>query len=95
VIGLFVDDYPRTLSEIRGAIQQSDPESLGKAAHTLKGAVSNFGAHSAVQAALTLEDMAKNKDMTGAVTALENLEAEIRLVHDTLVSMEKELASGQ
>jgi two-component system sensor histidine kinase/response regulator len=95
VIGLFVDDYPLTLSEIRGAIQQSDPESLGKAAHTLKGAVSNFGAHSAVQAALTLEDMAKNKDMTGAVTALENLEAEIRLVHDTLVSMEKELASGQ
>jgi two-component system, sensor histidine kinase and response regulator len=92
VIALFIDDYPQTLSEIRGAIHKGDPDSLGRAAHTLKGAVSNFGARAAVQAALALEDMGKSRDMTGATIALEYLEREIRLVHDGLVSLAKELA---
>ena len=44
VVGLFLEEYPKTLAEIRDAIDEGDPHRLNRAAHSLKGSVGNFGA---------------------------------------------------
>ena len=76
---------------MREAIQESNPEGLQKAAHTLKGSVSNFGATLAVQAALDLETMGKAGDIGGAAGALIILEKEIDRVRKKLISFKEEI----
>jgi signal transduction histidine kinase/DNA-binding response OmpR family regulator len=66
VIGLFVEEYPKTIAEIRSAISEGDGGRLTRAAHALKGSVGNFGARTAFEAALTLEMMGKNDDLNKA-----------------------------
>lgn len=51
LVPLFLDDYPLLLEEIRSAIEKTDLEQLRRAAHTLKGTVSNFSAYLAYEAA--------------------------------------------
>src|SRR5437763_1980900 len=48
VRALFVEQTPRLLQGIREAINTRDAETIRKKAHTLKGAVANFGAAAAV-----------------------------------------------
>jgi two-component system sensor histidine kinase/response regulator len=57
--GLFLKNYPRLLEEIRRAVEQRDARALERAAHTLKGSVSNFTARRAFQAARRLERLAR------------------------------------
>src|SRR5712691_8641718 len=47
MVGLFLQDYPRLLAAMREAAARGDAKSLERAAHTLKGAVSNFAAPAA------------------------------------------------
>lgn len=91
VVALFLDDCPKLIEQMREAIQESNPEGLQKAAHTLKGSVSNFGATLAVQAALDLETMGKTGDIGGAAGVLEVLEKEIDRVREELISLKEEI----
>lgn len=59
VIRIFVEDYPRLLSNLRQGLATADCGAVQSAAHALKGAVSNFGAPAAVAAALALEQAAR------------------------------------
>lgn len=56
--GLFLDESPHRLEEIRDAITQRDVRRLQRAAHTLKGSVGNFGASRAFDATRRLEVLA-------------------------------------
>ena len=91
VVALFLDDCPKLIEQMREAIQESNPEGLQMAAHTLKGSVSNFGATLAVQAALDLETMGKAGDIGGAAGALIILEKEIDRVRKELISFKEEI----
>jgi PAS domain S-box-containing protein len=64
VAGLFLVEYPKTMAEIRDAIDKGDPHGLNRAAHALKGSVGNFGARNAFDLALGLEMMGKNEDLS-------------------------------
>ncbi len=66
VVGLFLEEYPKTMDEIRAAIDGGDPRRLNLAAHSLKGSVGNFGARSTFDAALRLEMMGKDRELGGA-----------------------------
>jgi signal transduction histidine kinase/HPt (histidine-containing phosphotransfer) domain-containing protein len=77
ISAMFLDDYPRRMSNIKEAIERGDSEALGFAAHTLKGVVGNFHAQAASEAAERLETMADNGNSTGLDVALANLENEI------------------
>lgn len=90
IVGLFLDSCPVLLTEIREAFQQGNPESVERAAHTLKGSVSNFGAESAVAAALTLERMGRSKDLSEAKQAIMDLETEIDRVSQELAAFTQE-----
>ena len=53
--GLFLDECPQRMAEIREAIARRDAAALEQAAHALKGSVANFGARAAIEAAHRLE----------------------------------------
>ena len=79
--GLFVEDAPSQLEDIRGAILQGDTGALNEAAHKLKGAVANFGAAVAQELAYTLEKMGREGHLVAASATFEALEREMgRLV---------------
>jgi CheY-like chemotaxis protein len=84
VARIFLADAPRRLGEIRRAIAKRDARALRAAAHTLKGAVANFGAQSAVEAALELQKIGDAGELDEAPTVLERLEAELKAVRRAL-----------
>jgi two-component system sensor histidine kinase/response regulator len=69
VLGLFLDDAPRLLREVRGAVEASDAATLNRLAHTIAGVSGNFAAPALVASARRLEAMSKAGDLTGAADA--------------------------
>ena len=57
---IFFDDYKNLLNDIFKAVDNNNAEKIGKTAHTLKGAVSNFSSVKAYKVALKLEQKGKN-----------------------------------
>ncbi|MBV9123570.1 MAG: response regulator [Planctomycetes bacterium] len=78
IIQLFAEDQPRLLAEIRAALAEQNAPRLERAAHKLKGSVSNFAAGPTMAAALRLERLAGTGSLAGADEALEELEAELQ-----------------
>jgi len=87
VVQIFVDEFPKTVDRIRDAVRNSDFDDLERAAHALKGSVSNFSAASAVDAASNLEAMGRGRDITAAPEALNALELELDMPRDGLLGM--------
>lgn len=75
LIQLFLDDYPRTMVELRTAITQGDIVSAERHAHTLKGSAANFEAGPVVNAGLRLETSAYRKDLSNISQEVQDLEA--------------------
>ena len=92
IAGLFREDCPKLLSDIRSAVNGANPAALERAAHTLKGCVANFGAQGAVQAALNLERIGRSRQIAAAKGACETLEAEIARFQQALDALAGELA---
>ena len=67
-------DAPPLLEAIREAVRRGDAEALAKAAHKLKGTVSEFAAKSAADAAQRLEAMGRLGTLEGAPQALNALD---------------------
>ncbi len=87
IIGIYCEEYPKQLLQIQQAIDKNDTAVVGEVAHTIKGAVGNFGAKSAFEAALYLEKIGKSKDLSVALSAfgalkekLEQLERELKKI---------------
>ena len=74
---VFLEDLPQKLAAMEAAIGRDDAEGLRGAAHSLKGAVSTFGAEPARVAALALEELGKSGDLAGAAEVLVRLKTEI------------------
>ncbi len=89
LVRLFLDDYPESLSAIDAAVAERDPRRLEHAAHTLKGAVANFGAEAVVKEAFELERQGRAGDLSHANEnlhrlheAIEQLDYELRPIAD-------------
>jgi HPt (histidine-containing phosphotransfer) domain-containing protein len=90
IVGLFLEDSPKLMQEIRTAVQQRDAAKLRRAAHTLKGSVGNFGAASAVEAALSLEMMGKSGVLHDLDTAFRRLEEVMAKVEPAIAALAAE-----
>jgi two-component system, sensor histidine kinase and response regulator len=77
LVETFRAECPRLLSETRLAVSMGDGPGLVRAAHALKGSVSNFCAPEAFEAARRLEQMGREGDLTRAGVALIALEGEV------------------
>lgn len=84
---LFIDDYPHTLAEVRGAVQARDARGVERSAHALKGAVANFGANQVVAAAIQLETMGRSHHLDGAEQALAALEGALEELRPDLARL--------
>jgi PAS domain S-box-containing protein len=87
---VFLDQSPTLLSVMREAAETGDGKSLERAAHTLKGSVSNFAAKGAFDAAHRLENMGRRGDLNDAEEAFDDLEQEIERLKPALVALGRE-----
>ena len=78
LVQIFLDDYPNSMTAIEEALVVHDGDRLERAAHTLKGAVANFGAEAVVQAAFELECRGRSGDLSQAKENLHRLHEAIR-----------------
>ena len=74
LLEIFLAECPVMVSNIRRAIDASDPTALRRAAHALKGSVANFAAPRPFDAAQVLERMGIDDDLSGALFAFQELE---------------------
>lgn len=84
ITSIFLDDYPNLIAEIEAAVDKKDGKLLERAAHSLKGSVSNFGAQAATQASWRLESMARKGNLDEAEAALQDLKEQFQLLRPAL-----------
>jgi CheY-like chemotaxis protein/HPt (histidine-containing phosphotransfer) domain-containing protein len=94
LVGLFLDDYPGLLAQIREAIERRDRQAIPRAAHKLKGAVGNFATGPAYDAAQHLEQIGKLGNLRMAEDAFRALEQEIERLKPSLEDVVQE-SSGE
>ena len=78
------EQAPKLLDDARRALAAGNAAELRRAAHTLKGSASLFGARPAEAAALELETLAREGKLEGAQQATNRLEVELRRLLDSL-----------
>jgi PAS domain S-box-containing protein len=87
VAQLFLQDSPVWLAELRSALARRDAAGVRRAAHTLKGAVSYFGADEVTDAAQRLEELGRSADLGRAAAALDTLEQVIARLRPALLAL--------
>jgi PAS domain S-box-containing protein len=85
--GLFLEEYPRLLEEVRAAVDAEDAVRLKGVAHSLKGSVDNFAAAAVYEAALTLEMLGRNGNLSGAREAYGTLVREMERLRPALAAL--------
>jgi two-component system sensor histidine kinase/response regulator len=90
IAALFLSDSDRMLREISNAVASRDAKALDRAAHTLKGCVSNFGAQRVYDAALALEQMGRRGDVTNVDPVFQQLEWEMHRLESDLRDLKNE-----
>jgi HPt (histidine-containing phosphotransfer) domain-containing protein len=86
VLEVFLDECPRMMDELRGAVAGGDSQTLERAAHSMKGALLNISADPAAEAAQTLERIGTNGGIDKCSGALAVLEQEIDRLQHALTS---------
>lgn len=84
LIDVFLEDVPRRFDEIERALATQDAPLLTRAAHTIKGSGSNFGATGLTQVALQMEMQGKGAAFADAAASLPALKAEFDRVATAL-----------
>ena len=77
LVGVFKADRPQRMEEIDAALRARDPAALSTAAHTLKGALSVFGAEPARSIAEELETLGQGGSLEGARDLQARLDAAV------------------
>lgn len=84
---LFIDQTPGLLDQIREALEMGDAGRLARAAHTLKGSMSVFGAEHALEAAQRLDAIGRSGNLDGADAARLKLEEAVGRLMPALAAM--------
>ena len=80
LLAMFADDLPKMIIEVEEAVASGDGEAVSRAAHTLKGSSSNFGATQLAAPCAQLEKLGKQSGTSAQwpplVTTLRQLHAQ-------------------
>jgi HPt (histidine-containing phosphotransfer) domain-containing protein len=87
LIQLFLGEAPLLIEAMRTALQQGDMRELGRSAHSMKGAASNFSAYGTVSAASQLENDANKGDSESAKACLATLEVVVERLLPELANL--------
>jgi CheY-like chemotaxis protein len=88
MVELFAAECPKQMAEIAAAYQAGDSVALSRAAHTLKGSVSLFGAEGAKAAAQRLELIGRENKLSEYQQAWAELQAHIDELQRALRALE-------
>lgn len=80
MIVIFRMVYPDDIRNIDESLRSGDPESVRRAAHRMKGSVSNFGKRKAYRLALEMEEEAKDNDLSNMGRRFIELKTELDLL---------------
>lgn len=80
VVAVFLEDTPRLVHELRDAIEKQDHQRVERVAHTLKGAVANFGETRARELAFDLEQRGRGRELQSANPLLVELQRELEII---------------
>jgi len=84
LIDLFIADVADRLAELDRALATADVNLLTRAAHTIKGSCSNFGAVELIRISQAMELQGKAADLAGAAATLPLLKVEYAAVAEAL-----------
>ncbi len=76
IIGIYVEDTPVRINELKKSLAAADGNLFTRAAHTIKGSSSNLGAISVAAVAETLENRSRSGGLVGLASLVEQCEAE-------------------
>ena len=80
----FSSQSPRLIASMREAIAEGNSDALFRAAHTLKGAISNFGMDVALDAAIQIERAGRDSDFPRAAALLPQLETAVQKLEERM-----------
>ena len=89
LIDMFLELHQQQLGAVREAIDEAEPEKLKRAAHTLKGSLTNFSADEAGEAAEALVELGRSGSIAGAREKLQHLTEEVDKVVESLAVLRK------
>ena len=72
---LFLQEYPREITELRTAVGQRDAHRIERRAHSLKGSIATFGSGLAFETAFALERQGRAGDLTDVEENLDRFES--------------------
>jgi HPt (histidine-containing phosphotransfer) domain-containing protein len=84
LIEIYLQDTPIRLAELEDALTKNDVPSFTRAAHTIKGSSSNFGATKLTKLAHGIEMQGKEGNPAASVAVCAQLKAEYALVAQAL-----------
>jgi HPt (histidine-containing phosphotransfer) domain-containing protein len=87
IVGLFLEESPSLLAGVAEAVAAGNAAGLKRAAHTLKGAASNFGATEVVAVALELEAIGRSGNLAAARAACDRLEGALAALTTALAPL--------
>lgn len=90
LIEVYLETSPKTLADLRAAVELQDTEEIGRAAHLLRGSSVNFGADRLCGLCESLERHAKEGTLDNAGTLAEQISSEYDVVR---VALEREFAT--
>ena len=88
IVGIYLEDGPRLLDDMRQAIARRDGQSLANAAHQYKGTALNLSAEPAAGVAAQLEQIGRSSNLNGVEEVLEHMEQEAAALTSALVRLE-------
>lgn len=84
IVELFQVDSTRLLGELRHALSAGDSRRGARLAHSLRGAIGNFGAPTACRAAETVEELSQSGNVVQAAAGFDTLAKEVRQLQSAL-----------
>ncbi len=84
IVGIYIEDTPKRLEELRAGLASGDIASFARAAHTIKGSSANVGAMALRGVSERLEMMARSTGLSGVEPLIADCEAQFALARDEL-----------
>ena len=87
IIGIYVEDTPRRLQELKSSLAAGDIALFTRTAHTIKGSSANVGARTLASIAERLESMSRKEGLGGLGSLVADCEAQFGLAEAELRSL--------
>jgi len=84
VLGIFLEEVPRRIQRLRIALAAGDIVEVARSAHSLKGSAGNIGAADLYDICTRLDAQARDGDLTGAGTLVDEMGAEFGKVESAI-----------